>query len=354
MKPAEVRAAIAQLAASQWGLITTAQATAAGATRMLLTRMTTNGELERVVYGVYAVPAALADEQLEKRALWLTLDPSRTAEERLARRHEAGVLSHATAAALHGIGDILDYRVEITTPRRQQSRREDLRLHRAELRPDEVTYAEGLPVTTASRTIADLVAADHDRDHVATVLKDAVGQDLTTPEQVRTALEERLGTEQGARVLVELLAAARLDEASLEDAVLSSPISQRAIGTALQALLQAYSKIAPQVDTKALSGALAILPKAMPTPDPTQLARNATAIADVLKTFNTSDEMKQILDNVQLRNTLLRFSDSYAHIAAPALNPAVQRAIRAAAHDSTHDADPTTNKPAPDGEEQVP
>jgi hypothetical protein len=353
MKPAEVRATIAQLAASQWGLITTAQATAAGATRMLLTRMTDNGELERVVYGVYAVPAALADEQLEKRALWLTLDPTRTAEQRLARRHEAGVLSHATAAALHGIGDILDHRVEVTVPRRQQSRREDLRLHRAELRPDEVTYAEGLPVTTASRTIADLVVADHDRDHVATALRDAVHQDLTTPEQVSKALEEHLGTEHGSRVLAELLAAASLDEASLENAVLNSPISRRAIGTALQTFLRAYNELAPQLDIQAVASALATLPKMLPTPDPAGMARSLAAISEVLKTYERSDEMKQILANVQLRNTLLRFNDSYAHIAAPALDPAVQQAIRAA-HDSTNHAGTSTNKPASDNEEQAP
>lgn len=240
MGPAAVRAAIAQLAAGQWGLITTAQATAAGATRMLLTRMAATGELERVIYGVYATPAALADELVEKRALWLSLDPGRSVEERLGRRHESGVMSHATAAALHGIGDILDDRVEVTLPRRQQSRREELRLYKAPLRPDEVTLVDGLPVTTPARTIADLVGGGHDRDHVATVLAEAVSGGLTGYEQVRTALEERLGSQEGREVLGELLAAAGQDAASLERAVISSPIGKRLIDDTVVALLQHY------------------------------------------------------------------------------------------------------------------
>jgi len=246
MTPSEVRVSIAQLAAGQWGLVTAAQASAAGATRMLLTRMAERGELERVTYGIYGVPAALADEHLEKRALWLSLDPARTAEERLVRRHEAGVLSHATAAALHQIGDIVDARVEITTPRRQQSRRPELRLHRAALGPDEVISVGGLPTTTVSRTIADLVAAGHDRDHVATALADALRQDLATRDQIGAALERRLGADQADEVFAELLTVAGLGEAGQERAVLDSPIVRRAIENVVHQLGQAVHSEGPR------------------------------------------------------------------------------------------------------------
>lgn len=227
MSAGKVRAAIAQLAAGQWGLITAAQATQAGANRTGLTRMTATGELERVVRGVYATPAALADPHIDKRALWLTLDPTHTAEERLTTRHVAGVLSHATAAAMHQIGDILDDRVEITSPTPKQTRRPEIRLRTAPLRPDEVTLVDGLPVTTPARTIADLHRARYDRDHVAATLADALRRDLTTVEQIRAALADRLSDARAERALDELLAAAGLDEASLERAVLSSPVGQR-------------------------------------------------------------------------------------------------------------------------------
>ncbi|GAA1995482.1 hypothetical protein GCM10009718_36850 [Isoptericola halotolerans] len=53
------RVAVARIAAGQWGLLTTAQATAAGVSRMMLSRMAEWGELERVMHGVYATPAAV-------------------------------------------------------------------------------------------------------------------------------------------------------------------------------------------------------------------------------------------------------------------------------------------------------
>jgi hypothetical protein len=343
MKPAEVRAAIAQLAASQWGLITTAQATAAGATRMLLTRMTDNGELERVVYGVYAVPAASADEQLEKRALWLTLDPTTPAEERLTRRHESGVLSHATAAALHGIGNILDYRVEITTPNRHQSRRRDLRLHRAELRPDETTYAEGLPVTTAARTISDLVAAGHDRDHVADVLDDAVRQGLATPEEVETSLEERLGVESGRQVFTELVGTAGLDEKSLERAVINSPIGRRAIESAIELFAHKFAMMEQQtraremlpeylalIDTSVLESWKA---QSLTTLQSPEVIQALTAAATVFRNAGAMTEAAgpTVIDP-HLVDSLQRFSRMYAHAEDHDLTPVVRRAVELATH----------------------
>jgi hypothetical protein len=365
VKPAEVRAAIAQLAASQWGLITTAQATAAGASRMLLTRMTDNGELERVVYGVYAVPAASADEQLEKRALWLTLDPTTPAEERLARRHESGVLSHATAAALHGIGNILDDRVEITTPHRHQSRRRDLRLHRAELRPDETTYADGLPVTTAARTISDLVVAWHDRDHVADVLDDAVRKGLATPEEVAAALEERLGVESGRQVFTELVTTAGLDETSLERAVINTPIARRAIENMLELFADSIGmmelqtrarEMLPQylalIDTSVLDSWKA---QSITTLQSPEVIHALTAAATVFKNAGAMAEAaRPTVISPHLVDSLQQFSRVYAHTGDEHdLTPVVRRAVELATHGpKTATTAESPNKPVLEEEDQ--
>ncbi len=167
---------VARIAAGQWGLLTTVQATTAGVSRMMLSRMAEWGELERVMHGVYATPAAVGDELLEKRAVWLSLEPGRLAYERLADTLPFGVLSHATAAALHHAGDILDRQVEVTLPSRYRARRPEVRAHRGTLHRDEVTLVQGLPVTTPARTVADLLADGHDRDHVATVAADMLRQ----------------------------------------------------------------------------------------------------------------------------------------------------------------------------------
>jgi predicted transcriptional regulator of viral defense system len=200
------RGLVAQVAAAQWGLITTAQVVEAGVPRLLLSRMVASGELERVTHGVYATPSAIADRLVEVRALWLSLDVRRSAEERLRDRCSAGVLSHATAATMHEIGDLLDTWVEVTLPRRYQGRRDRIRAHRAVLEPDDVTLVDGLPVTTAARTVADLVVDGHDRDHVATVMTDALRQGLTNQASVGRVLE-RLQGSAGQAVLAELLAA---------------------------------------------------------------------------------------------------------------------------------------------------
>lgn len=190
--------------------------------------MAERGELERLAQGVYATPAAVGDELTARRGAWLSLDPGTLAYVRLERPEVAGVISHASAAAMHGIGDILEPQIEVTLPVRYRPRREDLRVHRAVLEPREVTVVEGLPVTTAARTVADLVRAGHDRDHVASVVADALRRDLTSLSDLRDALEGVEPGRSGSQVLSELMAVAGLDLESLAGALMASSVGQAA------------------------------------------------------------------------------------------------------------------------------
>lgn len=177
-----------ELAAGQWGLFTTAQAQAAGISRMQLARMVDAGVLERVAYGVYAAPAVMGEELLPLRAAWLALAPAQSAEERLADAVASGVVSHASAARLHGLGDLLADVHEFTLPRRYQSTREGVRVHRGVLTTGEVTIAGGLPVTVPARTVADLLTAGHDFEHVGQVAVDAVRTGVATGHELAVAL----------------------------------------------------------------------------------------------------------------------------------------------------------------------
>jgi predicted transcriptional regulator of viral defense system len=228
MSGVEGRAALAKIAADQWGLLTTAQAVAAGVPRMMLSRMAERGELERLAQGVYATPAAVGDELTERRAAWLSLDPGTPAYARLERPEAAGVLSHATAAAMYDIGDILESRIEVTLPARYRSRREDIRAYRAVLDPGEVTLVEGLPVTTPARTVADLIRTGHDRDHVATAMADALRRDLTNPADLERALDGSEPGRTGKQVLAGLKAAAAIDEESLALSIVTSDVGAAA------------------------------------------------------------------------------------------------------------------------------
>lgn len=119
---------VAQLAASQWGLITTAQAASRGIPRSLLSGMAKSGSLERMDHGIYAVPSSV-DELTALRAAWLALEPRRSAEERLRDLVSSGVVSHTSAAGLYRVGDLLDDEPEFTLTHRRQTRRH-MRLHR--------------------------------------------------------------------------------------------------------------------------------------------------------------------------------------------------------------------------------
>ena len=95
---------IASIAEDQWGLITRRQAQKAGIPPTTLERLTADGSaLERVAQGVYRLTGAPPPDHLDLRAAWLQLAPEVPAWE---RKFRDGVVSHRSAAALYGIGDL--------------------------------------------------------------------------------------------------------------------------------------------------------------------------------------------------------------------------------------------------------
>ena len=167
----DAAARITDLAAGQAGLITTAQAAGVDVSRLELSRLVEKGLLERVAHGVYAFRVSL-DVNKNIRAEWLALEPGMTARER--RRHpEKGVASHTTATIIHDLGDFLEGPPEFTLPTRRQSRRK-VRIHRGVVSPADVSYIDGILVTTVARTIADLVRDGHDLEHVSRVVREAL------------------------------------------------------------------------------------------------------------------------------------------------------------------------------------
>jgi len=168
-----MESAVAELAATQWGLVTAAQAERLGVSRMQLTRLAGSGLLTRLSHGVYLSRWVAPDALTDLRAAWLSLDPARTAEERLATDLTDAVVSHASAAELHDLGSLYPNRLEFTSARRRQTRRTDVRLHHRPLPRLDVTVVRGLPVTTPARTVLDLLIQRQDTEHVAQVLGEA-------------------------------------------------------------------------------------------------------------------------------------------------------------------------------------
>lgn len=137
---------IYDIAEDQLGYISTAQAKGAGVDRKTLWKMHRNSVLERTSHGVYRLvnfPAS-AHAQYMEAVLW----PA----------GERGVISHESALALHGMSDASPARIHVTVPASFRVRRDTppvLVLHHADLAPEEVDYVEGIPVTSAVRTVRD-------------------------------------------------------------------------------------------------------------------------------------------------------------------------------------------------------
>ena len=178
---------IAAIAADQWGMVSTAQATAVGIDTRTVSGLATKGDLERLTHGVYRLTGTPPGPHDDLRAAWIALDPRPTAAERIAAG-PTEVVSHRSAAVLHELGDLDADILEFTASVRRQTRRTDVRIHRGTLDGDDWTLTNGLPVTTPVRTIKDL-AHDHvDLGHLAGVVRDALVQQGLAIEQVVTAL----------------------------------------------------------------------------------------------------------------------------------------------------------------------
>lgn len=218
-------ARVMRVAAGQWEMLTTAQAEREGITRVQLSRLAEEGILERVDRGVYAL-ASSPDDHRRLRSAWLSLDPARTVEERLADPVAAGVVSFTSAAGLHRLGDLLDDQPEFTLPGRKQSRR-NIRLHRLTLAVDDVQLVSGLPTTTVERTIADLLRDGHDPDLVAQIVGQALRRGTLDQERLAAHLQplaRAQGQPDGPALLAHLLDIAGLSPSQIAADLVKSPI----------------------------------------------------------------------------------------------------------------------------------
>ena len=226
MKARDALRELAEISASQWGMVTSAQAAARGVTRLDLSRLTESGDLVRLAHGVYKDAGAPSGAHLDVRAAWLSSDPARLASDRLGDGHRGVVVSGQTAAWLHDIGDLRSNRTELTTPVRRQTQRSDLHYRRRDLPVEDVTIRDGLPVTTPERTIADLVEDRTDLSIVADALRDASrksGLDLGLLVDSLAPLAERNGHRKGDGValLDQLLVIAGIDREAIAKQIAS-------------------------------------------------------------------------------------------------------------------------------------
>lgn len=136
---------IAEHARRQHGAVSIGQLRAAGLSDSAVSKRCRSGRLHRLHRGVYAVGHVAASAERRWMAAVLALG-------------NGAVLSHRSAAELLGLLPARDEPVDVSLPSRHgRLRRNGIRVHRpVSLRPKEMTRRRGVPVTSPTRTIADL------------------------------------------------------------------------------------------------------------------------------------------------------------------------------------------------------
>jgi hypothetical protein len=171
---------LSELTSEQWGMVTAAQARLRDVTRVDMARLVADGTLEQVTGAarVYRLTGSPPDPELDPlRAAWLQLGGAQPTAQRL--RNPDAIASHRSAAVALHLGDLMPRTHEFYVVRRRQPRRSDLRLRvRRQLSRGEWRVVAGLPVCTAHRMIADLLADREDESAVARICQDAVHGDL--------------------------------------------------------------------------------------------------------------------------------------------------------------------------------
>jgi hypothetical protein len=137
---------LAVSAGRQSGVVSRAQLYEMGFDDPAVERRITAGRLHRLHRGVYAVGHTI----VPPRGRWLAA---------VLACGEGAVLSHRTAAAHWGIRPSAAARIDITVPRTSGVRSTAAIVVHRPGRPIENVTRDGIPVTTAGRTLADLATA---------------------------------------------------------------------------------------------------------------------------------------------------------------------------------------------------
>lgn len=174
---------VLEIAADQFGYVSTSQARERGISDNALRMMAKRGTLERVSWGVYRVPTFPASPYAEymEASLW----PAGV----------RGVISHQSALALYGLSDVSPSAIHVTVPRDFRIRREvpaHLAVHHAELQDQDVRLFEGIPTTSPRRTIKDCHRAHVGPALLRQALEDAEREGYLSPSEAAELSHEVL------------------------------------------------------------------------------------------------------------------------------------------------------------------
>ena len=177
MNSLEAIKALNDVSAYQRGMFTSAQARRLGVERYTLSRLENGGSIERVARGVYRMGGAPSVREESVYAAWLSLVPDRQPGVPMPAER-VPVAMGATAAWLQGLGEIGPEPLEFCCGERRQTQREGLTVHKRALEARDIVHAYGVPATSPTLTVTDLIDGGEDLSLVAGVLGDALERGL--------------------------------------------------------------------------------------------------------------------------------------------------------------------------------
>lgn len=180
-----------ELSASEDGVFTAAQARRVGIPRDALSYAARTGSIERIAHGTYRMASSLDDGLDSVRAAYKLTNPEKWTHERM-RNFDGIAVAGSTAAYIHAIGDMHPDPYTIATPRRFNSRMNDVRFPVKTLKEADVVWKSGVPVTRVEVTIDELARNGEDTSLVADVFLDAVRKYGSTEMDLRV-LRDRMG-----------------------------------------------------------------------------------------------------------------------------------------------------------------
>jgi predicted transcriptional regulator of viral defense system len=164
-----------ETAASQEGLFTTKQASEAGYSPQLLVHYVHIGRAVRTRRGIYRLVHFPAGEHEELVAAWLWSEL-------------AGVISHQTALALHGLSDTLPARVHLTLPSAWRRRRfrvpADVVLHHADVPVADRAWFGAVPTTNPRRSLNDCAREGLSPELLRQAAQQALRRGLVTQDEL--------------------------------------------------------------------------------------------------------------------------------------------------------------------------
>lgn len=180
-----------ELARAQHGVVARGQLLALGFSAKAIRHRVATGRLFPLWAGVYGV----GHRDLDRKGRWMAA---------ILACGESAVLSHRSAAALHGIGEERDRVVEVSLRRSGRRTRPGIKVRRRpSLLSQDVGFVAGIPVTSPVRTMIDLATEQGPRTLLRTI-NEADSREVICADDLREELDLYAG-QPGVRALRTLL-----------------------------------------------------------------------------------------------------------------------------------------------------